>query len=141
MTLVEELAQLLHNLGLGAYRADGSAGGDIFLFAAPTSPDSAITITPYAGVEADSKLGYDEPRFQIRTRAPAADSRVAMQRAQAIYDALHGLSNLTLPGGTWLCLMIGLQSGPASLGRDANGRLELVLNFRAELRRTTIHRR
>jgi hypothetical protein len=138
VTITEELAALLAELGLGDYRADGSAGGDVFLAALPQSPDEAVAVARYPAGESDSRLGYDEVNAQYRCRAP--NTSVAEDRAQNIYDALHGLGNRVLPGGTVLQLAVGIQSGPIYIGRDSNGRHEWTVNVRMELRRPTVHR-
>lgn len=133
MTLTEEIAQLLHNLGLGVYKADGTAGGTIYLTRLPQTPDIAIAVARYAGPEADAKLPYDEPRIQIRTRGSKTDTRIGETKAQQIYDALHGMSSRTLPGGTWLLQVVAVQSGPVYMGVDGNGRDEWVVNVRTEI--------
>ncbi|GGM76902.1 hypothetical protein GCM10012275_54490 [Longimycelium tulufanense] len=139
MTLSEEFAYLLAQLGLGEYRVDGSVGGNIYLAALPQSPDVALAVALYGGSESDSKLGYDEPRVQVRVRG-TTDPRIGEQRAQDVYDALHGLAERWLAGGTLLLSCIGVQAGPIPMGRDGNGRFEYSVNFRAELRRPTINR-
>jgi len=139
MTLLEEIAQLLHDLGVGTYTPN-TAGGTIFLAALPTSPDRCMAVARYGASEADSKLPYDEISIQIRCRGSAVDARQAEQDAQNVYDALHGLENRELAGGTWLALAVGIQSGPVYIGRDQNGRHEYVVNFRAEISRSTPNR-
>ena len=120
MTLLEEFAALAAELGLGTYRADGTPGGTIFLAGLPSTPDEAIAIGRYGGSEADTRLPYDEPRLQFRVRGISADVRTAEARAQAVYDALHGLGMRTLPGGTWLQLAVAAQGGPIYIGPDAD---------------------
>ncbi|MGH2820562.1 MAG: minor capsid protein [Actinomycetota bacterium] len=139
MTLLEEFAQLLHDRALGVFHADGAAGGTIFLAALPTSPDRCKAVALYGGVESDSRLDYDEPRLQVRCRG-GTDPRQAETDAQAVYDVLHGLGRVTLAGGTWLQLAVGIQAGPAYIGRDQNGRHEYVVNVRAEISRPTLNR-
>ncbi|TDD25054.1 hypothetical protein E1287_37625 [Actinomadura sp. KC06] len=139
MTLGEEFAQLLATRGLGTFNADGSAGGTIFLAALPTTPDRCKAVALYGGVESSTLLDYDEPRVQIRCRA-GTDPRQAETDAQAVYDTLHGLGRVTLSGGTWLQLAVGIQAGPVYIGRDANGRHEYVTNFRAEISRPSPNR-
>jgi hypothetical protein len=138
MTVDEEFATLLHNLGFGIYNDTTSA--TIFVEAMPQGPDEAIAVTVYGGVEADAKHGYDEVRWQVRCRGTANPS-VSKAKAQAVYDRFHGYpENTALPGGTVLSSCIGIQSGPVPMGRDGNGRFEHSVNFRAELRRVTINR-
>jgi len=139
---MEELAQLLADRGLGTYHADGTAGGTIYLLALPATPDRCMALAPYGqgATEADSRLPYDEIRFQVRCRGTATDARQAEADAQAVYDSLHGLGMLALAGGTWLQLVLGIQAGPIYMGRDKNGRHELAVNFRAEISRPTPNR-
>jgi len=139
MTLLEEIAGLLEELGLGSYDAQGS-GGDIFLAAMPPTPDLAVALTRQAGREADSRLAYDEPVVRVTVRGRPKNAVSAESRAQAIYDAVHGLGNRGLPGGTWLVLSVGTEAGPTYLGRDANDRDEWVVTLRMELHRPTAHR-
>ncbi|MFF4989628.1 minor capsid protein [Streptosporangium saharense] len=141
MTLLEEFAALLDELGLGTYRADGTPGGNVFLAVLPSTPDVALAVALYGGAESDARNSWDEPRLQVRVRGTATDARVAEQRAQAVYDAMHGLGYRHLtPGGTWLQLALGVNGGPAYLSRDENGRHEYVINFRCDLQRSTPNR-
>lgn len=141
MTLLEEFAQLLEDLALGTYNADGAAGGTVFLGAAPPAPDECITVARYGGAESDSANPWDEPRIQFRVRGTAADSRTAERKAQDVYDALHGLGYQALPGGTWLQLAIASGGGPVYIGRDSdNGRHEYTVNLRCDVQRTTANR-
>lgn len=138
MTLLEEFATLAALLGLGTYSP--TPPSTIFLKKLPDGPDSAIAIARYGGGESDAKLGYDEIRLQVRVRGPNTDYRIAETLAQAVYDQLHGLHDRTLPGGTWLTLMVGVQGGPVDLGEDEHGRPEYTVNFRAEVARATANR-
>lgn len=140
MTLLEELAQLLDDLGLGAYHADGSIGGTIYHPALPTAPDRCMALARYGGAESDSRNPYDEPSIQIRCRGAAADAREAEIDAQAVYDALHGLEARDLAGGTWLQLIVCGGGGPTYIGIDQNGRHEYVVNARVDVDHPTPNR-
>lgn len=140
MTILEEFAQLTHDLNLGTYHADGAAGGTVFLLTLPAAPDEAIAIARYGGSESDSLNPWDEVGIQFRIRGPAVDARTAETKAQALYDALHGIGYRALPGGTWLQLAIATGGGPIYIGRDTNGRHEFTVNLRCELQRTTANR-
>lgn len=141
MTLLEEVAALLAELGLGTYQADGAAGGTIFTTRLPTSPDRCMAVARYGGAESDSRNPWDEPSIQIRCRGSAVDSREAETDAQAVYDALHGLGMRELtPGGTWLQLAICGGGGPAYIGTDGNGRHEYVVNVRCDVDHETPNR-
>jgi hypothetical protein len=137
--LLDGLARHLQELGLVDYETAGT-GGDLFLETMPPAPDEAVALTVYDdGQEPDSKLGYDEPRVQVRVRG-TSDPRVSRQRCKAIRDELHGLGPITLPDGTELILSVALQNAPASIGIDQRGRHEHVANFRMEVRAVTTHR-
>lgn len=139
MTSTDEWARLLHELGVGVYKP-GEVGGNIFIPKLPDSPDLAIAVARYGGSEADSRNGWDEPRFQFRIRGPHTDTRLGEELAQRVYDELHGLSNRLMPGGTWLNLAVGMQSGPNDFGPDAKHRPQWTVNIRADIERATRHR-
>lgn len=139
LVLEEELALLLDQLGLGTYRPT-AADGTLYWPTAPSTPDVCTTLALYGGTESSSLDPYDEPRLQVRCRGDAADPRVPRRTAQSVYDALHGLGHRRLAGGTELQLAVGLNSGPAYMGRDANGRHEYVTNFRVEVYRPWVTR-
>ncbi|MCG5220265.1 minor capsid protein [Streptosporangium sp. KLBMP 9127] len=137
MTPLEEFGRLLAELGLGVY--DGPAG-DIFLRKSPPEPDACLVVSRYPGPESDSKNPWDQVNLQIRVRGPADDEDAVEERAQAVYDRLHGLDNRTLAGGTWLELMVGLQGGPIPIGQDGNNRPSWTVNVRCDVQRTTVNR-
>lgn len=134
MTPTEEFARLLDQLQLGTYD-DTGVTGDVFLRRLPPEPGSAVAVTRYGSDESDSKQPYDEIRVQFRVRGPDAEDR-----AQAIYDALHGLERRDLPGGTHLMLCVGVQGGPIDIGADKLERDQYTVNMRAELHRPTANR-
>ena len=134
MTLLEEFAQLTANLGLGTYP------GSIFLTKMPTAPDNCLVIARYGGPEASLADDYNEPSIQWRIRGSAADVRIAEEKAEDVYDAVNGLGYFTLPGGTWLQLMVANQAGPIFIGLDKNNRPEFTVDVRAEVSRPTPNR-
>jgi hypothetical protein len=124
------VARLLDTLTLVDYQP-AAATGDCFIERLPSTPDAAVALYTSAGDEADTKLPYDQPRFQIVVRG-GADPTVSLDRAQAIYDTLHGAGPVTLPNGIDVIDIIAVQSGPVALGTDDNQRHRHSLNFRAE---------
>ena len=136
--LAAAIARYLAAQGLVTFDESGLSG-DTFIAVMPSAPDSCVAIFPTGGFGADGKLGYDSPTIQIRVRG-TQDPRPAYQRAEAIYGALHGLHDVTLPGGPYVVGCWGIQSGPVHMGRDQNGRHEYSLNFRLEIRAVTAHR-
>jgi len=132
---IEGIAKYLEEQGLGVF------GQTILWNRWTDTPDEIVVLTPYGGPEADNKLGYDDVRFQVRARGPRSGSDgPPFAKLEAIYDALHGLSDVELPDGTWVVGVIGLQSSPQFLLRDENGRAHYILNFQAEIRSLTRHR-
>jgi hypothetical protein len=132
VTLLEELLAFHALLGLDT--------GPVYATRMPASPDRCVVYARYAGGESRLADNYDEPRIQIRVRGPATDVRVAEADADRIYDAWHGLGSRHLPGGTFLLLAVGVQSGPIFIGQDANGRPEYTVNLRCEISRTSTNR-
>lgn len=137
--LLEGIARHLAAKGLVIYDETGVTG-DCFIESMPSSPDTCVVLTVYDdGREPDSKIGYDEPRMQVRVRGDT-DPRTSRRKCAAIRSELHGLGPITLPDGTELKLSISLQNAPGSMGKDTNGRFEHVCNFRMEHRSVTTHR-
>ncbi|MEV4837789.1 minor capsid protein [Nonomuraea sp. NPDC049486] len=132
MTLLEELIAYVQLLDLDV--------GPLYATKMPASPDRAVAVARYGGPESRLADNYDEPRVQFRTRGPSTDHRVAERDAELLYDALNGLQDVALPGGTRLSLMVGLQAGPVYIGQDQNGRAEFTVNFRCEISRTSTNR-
>lgn len=143
-TVTEEFALLIQRYGHGTYPIDPTdISGSIFLHAAPdgpNGPDEVITVSRPAGADSESLQGYDTVSFQVRVRGSRNDSAAPEALAQAIYDDLHGLRSMPLPGGTWLVHLLAMGAGPGYMGVDTHQRTEFSLNFRAELRRITRNR-
>ncbi|MCO7196896.1 minor capsid protein [Pseudonocardia sp. McavD-2-B] len=139
-SLSEEFAELLDELGVATYDPAG-VGGNVFVLGLPADPDLAVRVATYAGVESDSKHGYDEPNVQVWVRGPRGNPVAAERLAQRVYLACHGLRPRTLPGGTPVLSCIGNQAGPIYVGPDEHGRHELSVNFRVELRRRGLRNR
>lgn len=132
MTLLEEFIALAATMSLDV--------GPRFSPKMPTAPDRCVVLARYGGTESRLADNYDEPRVQFRCRGPAADARIAERDAELLYNAFNGLQDITLPGGTFLSLMVGLQAGPVYIGQDANDRAEYTVNFRTEVSRTALNR-
>lgn len=135
--LLDGLARHLAAVDLLTYDPTGTSG-DTFIEIEPAAPDEAVTLTLYGGPEVDSKLPYDTPSLQVRTRA-GADPRVSRARAQAIYEELNGLGPVTLPDGSYLLLAVANQT-VTSVGQDALGRCGHVINFSLEVHAPSVHR-
>ena len=141
MSVTEGLAQRLAALGLLTFDATGTTGDTFIEIAPPQTPDQAVTLTVTGGVESDSKLPYDEPIVQVRVRGAASgDPRSSRDRATKIRAALHGLSDVTLPDGTYLTLAVAVQPAPQSIGQDDTHRYEHVFDLRCEILNATDNR-
>lgn len=131
MSVLDDLAQHLHDAGLVTFDAAGITG-DLFIETMPTSPDEAVALFGYGGPESHGTRGWDSPRVQVRVRG-TPDPRVSRARCQAIYDALHGLSNVVW-GATRVTSCVSIQSSPQSMGKDDNNRHEHIVNLQLEVR-------
>lgn len=142
VSLLDGLAQYLADRGIGVYDPNGGAEAAdwaIFMEHLPSSPDRAIALTLYGGRAPDSRNPWDFPRLQVRVRG-TNDPRDSHAKADAVYSLLHGLSSTPLPGGIWLSLATGVQSGPMPIGVDGNARHEHVVNFELSITNPTAHR-
>lgn len=124
--LIDEIADYLAAQGLG------TVGVDLFVGHLPTAPDTALAVFATGGLPAGS-YPLDAPTVQVRSRAE--NILAAYTRLAEVYDALHGLHHITLPGGTWVLNCLGVQSAPTGLGQDDAGRDEFVINFSLTVRR------
>ena len=139
--IANELAQYLAAQSANITYDDSGTTGNIFVGFMPDTPDEAVMVKSTGGPEADTKLGYDSPVFQIIVRGGTRDDRTSgYDLAREIYGILHGLTSTSLPGGTWLVLVRGLQSEPVDIGPDENSRQEWSQNFEAEARAITTNR-
>lgn len=140
--LLDGLAQWLDGEALGVYRRGTpyeSGEVAIVLGGVIPEPGELVVLTPYAaGDEPDSRLPFDEPYIQVRRRG-TGDQAVSAAGADALYEALHGLGPVTLPGGVLLLSAIAVQP-PTPMGRDEAGRHSHLFNARFEYHRPTAHR-
>ncbi|MEU5302219.1 minor capsid protein [Streptomyces noursei] len=134
---LDALACYLDERGLLTYDATGICG-DTFIETLPPAPDEAVCLSLYGAGAVDARNGWDERSLQVRCRG-TTDPRTSRRRAEAIYDALHGLAGAELPGGIWLVLAAAVAT-PAPMGTDANGRHEHVTNYRLDIEAPTKNR-
>lgn len=106
--------------------------GNVFTDRAPSGPDRAVTVYVGPSPEPDSRLPYDPVNFQVVVRSDA-DGSWATAMWKLVRDALHGLRDVTLPGGTVLVYCLATQGSPLRLGDDDNGRPMYSCNFRGEI--------
>jgi len=120
--LTTTLCTILDDAGVGVYRADGSAytAGEVGIFYGPvgTSPDRGVGVTLYHKDEDDLANGLQgDRRVQFRVRGAPGVRNGANVLAQAVEDALNGLSRTA---GLFLVKRVQM----AQLGTDGNNRSE-----------------
>lgn len=143
MALLDGLARWLAAHGHGTYSPTGvqTADWSIFIEAQPIAPGKAITLYQYGGGESHGRQPWDEPTVQVRVRG-TEDSTVSRAKAQAIYDALHGLSYVELSDvdATWVTDCVATNGGPVPVGPDGNARHVHTVNFRLSIDQPSLNR-
>lgn len=117
--LLEDIGNYLQANGVG------TVGTDIFLGQMPEAPDNCVALFEYAGYSPDLHWDGERPGLQVRVRNKSYAAGRA--KAEQIVQKLHGLAEGMLSGTRYL--LIRAEQSPESLGRDANGRNEWVVNF------------
>ncbi|OPC83006.1 hypothetical protein B4N89_20550 [Embleya scabrispora] len=138
-SLIDGLAQLLHDAGLGVYRPTGTyAAADIAVVAGvlPPMPDRVYCLSLYGTVR-PSGLADVRVSIQGRARGPAGDSRSADYVADPIRDYLDGYRAVTV-GGIRISQILHA-SGPGVLGLDGSNRPGRTDNFAITAERPTTH--
>lgn len=136
--LIANLAQYLHDNGVGVWRPGGSyTAGEIAIVDRyiPPSPDRLITLATYPITTApglqDVTVGV-----QFRLRG-TTDPRVCEDIGDAIFELLDGAEHVAL--GDIHTVQIYRQSY-GSLGMDGSERWEASHNYYVEAMRATAHR-
>lgn len=124
--LLDGIARHLAAAGLLTYDPTGSTG-DAFIEALPPAPDRAVSLALYDAGPPEARDDAEMRRLQIRVRG-TADPRVSRTRAEALYRALHGLTDVALADGSAL-ILAAARGTPAPMGTDPAGRHEHVVNF------------
>jgi hypothetical protein len=104
--------------------------------AAHDGSDKLVVITEDVGaqpeVPAASGLGSAalyRPAFQVRVRAEARDRDVARAKAAAIYDALHGLTDIDMGSDTYM--LVRAQTSEFAYFPDGNDRPNYTMSYSA----------
>lgn len=128
MTLIQEVAQHLHNQGIG------SLASTLFYSYLPdiSSGTFSITVLDRGGLMPDKDLPTKEPTFQIFITA--SDYVTGKAKLDAVRTALHQKKNTQLiPGGTYFYFILAQAEG-GHLGRGENGKDQFSINFHARTR-------
>lgn len=108
----------------------------VFLGEMPDTPNITLAIYNTGGAQPIYKLNsqspaYEQPTFQIKIRDTSYSA--AITRMEAIKDAISGLYQQTINSTVYYNIF--LTSDILSLGRDDRNRIELTINFRAQIKR------
>lgn len=122
-----DLKDVLETASIGTFAA--TSGWGIYISKEPDTPDTTITLYPYGSpVEPNPKFLIDYLNVQARIRGDVQGYAAAQTKAQAVKDALLGLTAQTVNTskyiGVWMNTDIFL------LRYDDNDRPILVINFR-----------
>jgi hypothetical protein len=127
-----DFAKYLEQTGFGVYAEDGTA---TIFDRLPDTPDVAIAVSLRPGRTSSIWNSIEDSSVQILVRGVPEDSSVVAQKAQDIYNALHGQMHITLAvdGPRYLSIVCP-QGGPVDAGRDENERAVYSLQFNARWR-------
>lgn len=137
--LPDSVAEYLGSAVQGLAYSESDDSGNVYVDRMPSQPDRAVAVYSSGGPEADSRLPYDPAEFQVIVRGEA-DARWARSTWGLIYATLHGLRNVTLPGGVYVAYVLATQASPFPLGDDENGRPQFSCDFRTEILNPTKER-
>lgn len=138
--LAQGVAQYLAAQGVGTWSptaayptgVTGLVVGDL-----PQAPVNVIALATY-GVDDDPSLSDSVIGLQVIARADGIDPRPTGDITDAVFNVLHGATNLTLPTGVQVVEC--LRKSMAPLGRDTNGRLREASNFYATVHQPSSNR-
>ena len=129
--------QLLAAQGVGNWGSFTSGQTGIVDGALPASPDNALALMSY-GISDDPTNSDSVIGLQVSTRGAGQDPRPTARLTGKVYDQLHGLTNVVLPGGVFVVQCY--RQSWASIGQDANSRWREVSNFYATVHRPSKYR-
>lgn len=136
--LLDGVAQLLEDAGVGAYRATGAYTAEetgIFLAGMPQTPDRAIVLATY-DVADDASLSDSVIGLQVRCRG-GSDPHDVETIAGAVFDQLHGRT--AYQAGA-VRVVQSLRQFGVPLGRDESNRWEHSGNYYLTVHRPSPHR-
>ena len=103
----------------------------------PTSPANVYALASYSisddPTNSDSVIG-----LQITTRAAGQDPRPTARMTAKVYDQLHGMAGVILPGGVYVVQCY--RQSWTDLGQDENSRWREVSNFYVTVHRPSKNR-
>lgn len=124
-------AQYLDDAGLGLWQPDEVFTDDdtaiVDSAELPDSPPRVIALSSY-GVSDDVSLSNSVLALQVLCRWDGTDPAPSRDLAEAVYNLLQGAQHVILDTGVHVA-QTWRNSGPASLGKDANERWQNSSNF------------
>lgn len=129
--LLDDVGAYLQAQGVGTLQTDLFKGGLPMDSSVAPVHDAIMALIETPGlppvhVHNQQQASYERPSLQIVTRGEPYGYAAARLRAQAAFDALDGLANITLGTTTYLSIQ-ALQS-PFPLPPDQAGRPIIVFN-------------
>ena len=103
----------------------------------PSSPENAIALASYS-ISDDPTLSDSVIGLQATVRAKGQDPRPTERLTAKLYDQLHGLTDVLLPGGVYVVQCY--RQSWTSLGQDENSRWREVSNFYVTVHRPSKNR-
>lgn len=128
---LEGFAQVLETAGVADWDVEADYTADqvgIYLVGIPDGAPSGLALAHY--VVDDTLHGHGVQGLQVRCRG-TEDPRVAADLADAVFDALHGLTDAQLPGAAGITVAKAWRQSHAPIGTDSAGRWETSSNFYA----------
>ncbi|MEU9557976.1 minor capsid protein [Streptomyces fumanus] len=136
-SLLDGIAGLLQEAGIGIFSPDGVIGGQdtgIYRAVMPDEPDRAIGLTAYP-VE-DTDLTDAITGVQIRMRAGPGDVDAIDDMADAVWAVLHNRQHYELNG---VHVVLSWRQSQAWIGQDTRHRMELTANYYLRTMRSGPH--
>jgi hypothetical protein len=115
----EDIIRYLQSIG------QGTVGTNLFKGFMPEKPDTLTVVKIYDSLISDLAWNGEYPIFQVATRGRSYDE--ALTRAQNVYEALHGLSEVIINGTRYL--LIQAIQVPMPISKDKTNRCIFTTNF------------
>lgn len=138
--LLVGIAELLATASVGTWSETGTYAANvtaITLRKMPAAPDAAIALSTY-GVADDPTLSDGVTGLQVRSRAAGPDPRTHDDLADAVFEQLQGLHDVTLTSGVYVVFVE--RRSFLDLGQDALQRWERSDNYYVTTHRPSLNR-
>jgi hypothetical protein len=123
--IYQDISSLLESGGVG------TLGSNLFWGMLPDAPDLATAVFEYAGEPPtyvkSRKVEWEHPRLQVITRGKTYIE--AMQKAEDVYAALHGVRGQTINGKLYDSIRARQRPFADPSGKDDRGRFRVFCNY------------